>query len=387
MGLYNSAVDEAVNPNVGQKICSVETSLTFPKDLIEVSSVSFVQNDSNNYSNTNGVVNFKAELSPCTTIVGVDLFTVNFNTKKIGEGAIHFTSSVVVGGEDSITTLQSGVYDDVRVTVVPIEQYQEPVEPKDPLPSVPANVPKPKVQSVSNGATKATAQTPDTTKKEDPAYKVPTLSKLEFGASAVLNKALGQSKGAVFSGMADPNIKVNLLINSETILDSVTSGADGAWTYTLKQPLEDGTHQITAWSEKDNKISKKLVSKFVISSYAKNQIAIGDTYPEMAPDQASNNQLGAQSTASGKIDKVLKNKYFLVYAGIGLVVAVVLVIIIFSKRRHKAGAQTGYDPSSGIEVNSVTGTGIKQLQDEINQPAAVEPQANIGQDTNDREVF
>lgn len=379
VGLYNPAVNESVNPYVGQKICSVETSFTFPKDIIEVSSISFVQNDSNNYSNTEGVVNFKAELSPCTTIVGIDLFDVTFTTKKIGEGTIHFTKSIVIGGENSVTTLDSGVYQDVPVTVVPMDENHQPLTPIDPLPQTPADTPQPTVKPISKNTGKKSTSTQtvaaDPTKKEDSTFKIPTLTKLEFGPDAILNKDRGTSTGAVFTGIADPSTKVNILINSDTILDTVTSGADGTWTYKLSQLLEDGTHEVTVWSEKDNKISKKFTSKFVISSYAKNQIAIGDTYPAMSADQTTSSQFTPPNNISAKIDNVLKNKYFLAYAGVGVLTAIVLIAIIFLRRRHKNdGPNDPNDLASSIQIKNIPETPV--VQDSPPEPIVEAPPEN-----------
>ena len=62
--LYNPPLNLAEYPEnsdawVGEKICSIDTSLTFPKDLVEIQSVSFIVDGANNYSNETGTINFK----------------------------------------------------------------------------------------------------------------------------------------------------------------------------------------------------------------------------------------------------------------------------------------------------------------------------------------
>ena len=367
VGVYNPAINEAVNPYVGQTVCSVETSLTFPKDLIEVQSTSFASNDANNYSNTDGTINFKAEISPCTTYISIDLFNVTFKTKQIGTGTIHFTKNIMTGGNGA--SIPSAVYSDIPVSVVPIEEYNpDPIV--DPLPDIPASIPQPKVQTVPKSTSKSTSSTSATektaTKTENKAFKIPALTKLEFSPAAVLDKSGGKSQGAVFTGTAEPNSKVYILIHSQAeIYTDTTSGADGNWTKTIDSWLEDGSHTISAWSEKDNKISQKLDSKFVISSYAKDQIAIGDTYPEYKGGDAVDS--GLKTKKDSKLNSLMKNKYFWVYVGAGLLLIIICIVLIVKSKKKNNIDDQNLTGNGGFINQSAMPPETKDNQDSINK--------------------
>lgn len=343
VGLYNPPINEAENPYVGAKICLVETSLTFPKDIMEVGSVNFTSNDANNYSNETGVINFKAVLDPCTTITGLDLFDATFKTKQLGKGTIHFTKSIVTGGADGTTVLTSGVYGDLPIEIISDEEWSGSYGPiDDPLPEVPADIPVPQVKPVTTSIKKSSATSSSSasssaktaTKTENSAFKVPTLTKLEFGQNALLDKASQKSQGVVFTGTAEPSSKVYILIQSQTeIYTDTTSGADGVWTYTNDGWLEDGAHTITVWSEKDGKISKKFSSPFVVSSYAKDQIAIGDTYPDLKVDSAAT--AGLKIKKESKVESLMNNKFFWAYVACGIVLIVIIIVLVVKSRRKK----------------------------------------------------
>ncbi len=343
--LYNPPLNEAINRNVGKKICSIETSLTFPKDLLEVQTVNFEQNDANNFSNSTGIINYKVALEPCTTIVYIDLFEIEFKAKQLGEGTMRFTKSVVTGEEDGQTVIQSGIYQDMQVRIVPIPEDPEPYvgEPDNPFGDIPQDIPQPEVKPVARitpsppkpKTTPAPSQDGATAPQEDTSIKAPTVSNLIFGPNASLDKTNGKSNGAIFSGTSEPNANIKLLINSNTtILDSVNADTSGNWTYTLTGWLEDGLHKITAWSEKNDKKSPQYSSPFVISSYDKDQIALGDTYPDIKPEQA---QAAVKKVDKGNKTSILKNRYFLIYIAIGIILAVFL--IIFFKKRKKQEIQ------------------------------------------------
>ena len=367
VGVYNPAVNEAVNPYVGQTICSVETSLTFPKDLIEVQSTSFVSNDANNYSNADGTINYKAEISPCTTYISIDLFNVTFKTKQIGTGTIHFTKNIMTGENGS--SISSAVYSDIPVSVVPIEEYNpDPIV--DPLPNIPASIPQPKVQTVPKSTTKSNSSSSATektaTKTENKSFKIPALTKLEFSPTAVLDKSGGKSQGVAFTGDAEPNSKVYLLIHSQTeIYTDTTSGADGSWTKTVDSWLEDGGHTLTVWSEKDNKISQKLDSKFVISSYAKDQIAIGDTYPEYKGGDVADT--GLKPKKENKLNTLMKNKYFWVYVGGGLLLIIICIIIILKSRKKNNIDDQNLTGGGGFINQSAMPPGNKDDKKSVNE--------------------
>lgn len=382
VALYNPPINVVVNPDVGETVCSVETSLTFPKDLIEVQSVNFAVNDANNYSNDGGTINFRAILEPCTTRVVVDLFDVTFKTKQIGQGAIHFTKSVVTGGSDGTTALQSGVYSDVPVDIVPVDQYDSGSSADNPLPDVPADVPQPEVKTITKSATKssttssaksassASASTKTAEKIENSAFKTPTLTKLEFDVNAVLDKSSKKSQGAVFTGTAEPNSKVYILIHSQSeIYTDTTSGADGTWSKTIEGWLEDGSHTVAVWSEKDNKISPKYNSQFVVSSYAKDQIAIGDTYPEVKGGQATD--VGLKTTKESKLKNLMENKFFWAYIAGGLVLIIITIVLIVKSRRKK-------NNSNNNLTSDGTDGGVP-----LNMPSNLPPQKQINQEPTD----
>jgi len=360
VGLYNPVLDVRVNPYAGESVCSVETSLAFPKDLIEVKSVNFSANDNNSYSNENGTINFKATLTPCSTITGLELFDVTFVTKKIGRGNIHFINHVITGGGDDTTILKSGAYSDVPVNIVAVKQDNP--EPKiiNPLPGIPANIPKPQVQTVTSStinikvgtksSSSVSAAEKTATMTENSAFKTPVLSKLEFDSKAVLDKSNSRSKGVVFTGTAEPSSKVSILIHSQTeIYTDTTAGADGSWRKIIDDWLEDGGHTITIWSEKDNKISSKLNSNFVISSYASDQIAIGSTYPKLKGEGEA--KLGLNVKKMSKVGELIKNIFFWIYIGGGLVLIAVIFILTLRSKRYKNGSDDGYVPKVADSIN------------------------------------
>lgn len=379
VGLYNPAIDEAVNEYVGEKICSVELGATFPSDLLEVQSLSFNVNDANNYSNETGVINFKAVLNPCTTRTFFDLFDVVFKTKQIGAGTIQFTKFIVTGGQDGETVLQSGIYSDLPFDIVPVEQYY-PEEPTgDPFPEVPANIPQPQVETVNGSVSKSStsnvssssAAAKTVAKTENKGFRTPTLTKLEFGTGAVLDKIAGKSQGAVFAGTVEPNSKVYILIHSQSeIYTDTTSDADGSWNKTITGWLEDGGHTITIWSEKDNKISPKFSSPFVISSYAKDQIAIGETYPEIKVEKTVDASSAIKEES--KINLLMKNKFFWVYIAVGLVLIAVIFILTIKSRRKNS-----WDDDTDIFTGSTGGSGLNAPQPEQGSTDTIYPNTDI----------
>lgn len=357
-GLYNPDVNLADELDVGQNICSVSTSLTFPKDLIEISSVSFTVDTDNNYSNDAGTINFKKTFSPCTTEIWTNLFYVTFSPKAIGTGTIHFlTTQEVTGGDDDVTVLTSGVYDDVPVVTVAATEIQPEPEITQTLPGRTTVTPHPSTATStkkSSGTSSSAAAAKIATKPEKSAFKTPTLTKLEFGPSAVLDKTNSRSNGAVFTGTGEPNSKMLLLINSQNeIFTDTTSDATGAWTKTITDWLEDGSHSITIWAEKDNKISPKFSSNFVISSYAKDQIAIGDTYPE-----TSIKPVVTPPKKVSKLDALLNNKFFWGYVGVGLIIIALFIVLLIKSRRKKKNANIDI-PSSGTG-GTATPTDVSQ---------------------------
>lgn len=359
--LYNPPINMAEFPDdydawAGEKICSVETSLTFPKDLIEVQSVGFTVDGANNYSNETGTINVKRTLSGCKTEMFISLFDVTFKPKKLGEGAIHFTKLTVIGGSNESTAIASEISEDAHVEIAPNYVYNPAQEVENPLQgeNIPANVPAPQAKVETKPVPKpkaassssSTSTTKPATKTENSALKTPALTKLEFSENAVLDKTISKSKGVVFTGTSEPNSTVYILINSQNAIYTDTiSGADGVWSKTVDSWLEDGTHTITAWWEKDNNVSPKFSSKFVISSYAKSQIAIGDTYPEVKSETlASTSQ---PTKKKSKANTLLENKFFLVYLGAGLIL-IIIIIILFVKSRAKKNDSNDNDPNGGM---------------------------------------
>jgi len=347
---------------IGKKICSVEVGLSFPKDLIEVQAIS--PGGENTYSNETGTISWKDTFSPCVTGYYPSLFSISFITKQLGEGAISFSKHSVIGDEDGITPISSSVYSNIEVYIYSPEQYETDPPVEEPISVLPPSVPQPKVKIVekkSSSSASATAKT--ATKIENKAFKTPTLSKLEFGQNAVLDKANSKSQGAVFTGTAEPNSKVYLLLHSQAeIYTDTTSGADGTWTKTIDSWLEDGGHTVTVWSEKDNKISPKFVSPFVLSSYAKDQIAIGETYPEYKGGEAVDTNL--KTKKESKLNTIMKNKYFWPYVGGGFVLIVISIILIIKSRRknndiddENLGESGGFINSSAMPPKSTSDQG------------------------------
>jgi hypothetical protein len=303
----------------------------------------------------------------------VPLFSVQFKAKQIGEGTIKFTKSVLIGGSSGSSPIPSELCQDKSVNIVPVDTYDPNHETEDPLQELPKNINNPRVipKSTAKSTSSSSATAKTVAKTENSAFKIPALSKLEFNQNAILDKANSKSQGAVFTGTAEPNSKVYLLIHSQAeIYTDAMSGADGSWTKTIDSWLEDGGHTISVWSERDNKISPKLNSKFVISSYAKDQIAIGDTYPVFEAIDSSQ-----KTKKESKLNTLMKNNFFWAYIGVGMVLAVTIVVLIIRKRK-KGKIETPDEPSA--PVNPGGGYTISDLMPS-STPQVPEPEVPVQQ--------
>ncbi len=64
--------------------------------------------------------------------------------------------------------------------------------------------------------------------------------------NATVKKAGNEYKQLVFKGKGKPNSTVLLYVFSEPLVLATTAGSDGAWSYTLEDPLQPGSHEAYA---------------------------------------------------------------------------------------------------------------------------------------------
>lgn len=75
-----------------------------------------------------------------------------------------------------------------------------------------------------------------------------------------------QDIGLTFSGRAEPNTIITLLVFSNPIVVTVKADANGLWTYTLEKPLTPGKHAVYAVSAKnDGTTIRSEVADFFIA--------------------------------------------------------------------------------------------------------------------------
>lgn len=354
--LWVSLFNPNLDPGGGtyENICSVEIVMTFPTSLLEVYSVDFTPDSDKYYSNESGTINFKATYETCEVQESVDLFQVIFRPKALGSGTVEFSSATIDKGETPITDLDPEVYSDMSFQVTAASQA--PVQ-NSPTTTSTYTPPSRTSTTTGSGASHATSTTgvntslvKIATKPENSAFKTPTLTSLQFGPDSVLDKQNSKSKGAIFTGTGEPNSKILLLINSQSeIFTNTSSDATGGWSKTIDEWLEDGSHTVIIWSEKDNKISPKFSSSFVISSLAKDQIAIGTTYPESSTAKSVTTTTPKKTSS---LDALLKSKFFWIYLGSGIIV-IALMIILIIRSRHRKKIDPVEDILSGESASSI----------------------------------
>ncbi len=278
----------------GNKICAISFDIEYPADKLELknNSLGTVFTMATEHSVTEGKIHYQLGAAGCSTN-NATLLNMSFKAKAQGDATVRFSSSDLSGGDDGLATI-SAVNGSAIIKI--------------PAPST----------TTSTSSQPSPIEAP---------VKDPALTKVEYSAEATLDNSQNKAKGIIFSGTADPNYKINILINSDPISATSQSDATGIWTYTLNEWLSSGLHKITLTSENNGKKSNEITTDFVIGTESKNQIAIGSVLPvaEAAPVTTV--------TTSPSENKINLTTIEIIAGGTILLLAIILIIIFSIKRK------------------------------------------------------
>ena len=141
------------------------------------------------------------------------------------------------------------------------------------------------------------------------------LEKIEARVSAKNQKFLN------FVGKAYPQSSVTITINSQPLVMSVQTDAQGNWTYTLEKPLEPGKHETYVEVERDGKMEKNGPYPFTIAK------------AQASPENPNGESLELVSSAN----KAIINYIYLVSLAIVVAILVIAIIYLFRKKNRLKG--------------------------------------------------
>ena len=180
---------------------------------------------------------------------------------------------------------------------------------------------------------KVTIKEPDA--KIDTTLSQPREIKFEKTSDAVNNIADGTFTGIQISGITEPGFTANLTFAPALTVPAgkvLTALADetGKWSLTLDYPVASGFHKLTVQGQKDKvltPISEEVV--FEISQKEGGSINILTAQDEQAPVKSVD--------TAGKSNKLNKNTIFYAGAGLALIGAIILIIVLVRKRMKNKG--------------------------------------------------
>lgn len=305
----NFSLDIVLEPN-GTKICAIKTYFTFPSNLLEITSLDvgkiFTVEAVKRYSNQDGTVSYSLGAIGCSLSDNI-LFTANFKAKNSGNGEIKFGDISVYSTNEAGKTFPVSISThNTQSTIVGETENLPPDENNDSF----FQRLKDKVVNI--------------TEKQESLLKTPNLKNIKYGTNAAFDKEAKKSKGLDFYGTADPDVKINILIDKNISL-SVMSDHDGNWIAHSNDWLTDGTHTFSAKSERDNKFSAELITVFNTNSQKEEAV--------LNPNTPKNNEIFDGN-------EVTKN-HTLTWIILGVIFIVILVItfIIYKKRKNKTTRQ------------------------------------------------
>lgn len=130
-------------------------------------------------------------------------------------------------------------------------------------------------------------------------------------------KSADNTVGITFTGKAQPNTIITLLIFSNPIVVTVKTDANGVWKYTLEKPLAGGKHEVYAVVPKaDGTKVRSEVASFFISE-------------ALAADSGGESLTLASAPTNGPIVTLVVGTTVLIVLGV-----VGLLIIYIKKRKH-----------------------------------------------------
>lgn len=323
----------AILDSGGNKICVVNFDITYPSNLLELKSSSLGSPFSMavEQSSSPGAIHYQIGASGCSTS-NATILTMSFNAVAVGDATVAFSAADLLGGDDgqlviSVNKGSMGV-NIAAVSVAPSDSDNGSVNQNSNTGNTNVNsASKTTKKTTSNSNSNASSNT-NSSAATTPTIKDPVLSKVEYSPDVILDSVQKKAKGVAFYGTADPDNKINIVISSDPILASTQSDAAGNWTYTLNDWLIAGVHTIALISEKDALKSIEVKSNFVIGAESKDQIAIGTILPTESGAVVSE---PAADTTKSKIGYMT---IIIMVGGIVALLAIVLLMIFISKRRH-----------------------------------------------------
>lgn len=303
----------------GNQICVVTFDITYPANLLTLNSSTLGSpfTMATEQSSSAGTIHYSVGAGGCTTS-NATLLTMSFKAKAAGNATVAFSSGESIGGADGQQVIATGKGS----------------------------------TTVTMGATTTTNKNTNAVAPVVVPLKDPVLSKLEFSADATLDDVTKMAKGISFTGTADADAKINLVITSDPITASAQSDAAGNWTYTLVDWLPAGDHSLAMIAEKGTQKSTEVKTSFVVGTSGKDQIAIGTALPAAA--------VVAEPATETK-SKMSITTMAMIGGGVVLVLAIVLIIIFMNKRRKymkvakEISNKTQMNSASPGKVNSEAG--------------------------------
>ncbi|MFA4995546.1 MAG: Ig-like domain-containing protein [Patescibacteria group bacterium] len=337
----------------GNRICAVEFTLTYPSDLLEVTStpsLGSVYTMSTAAENSASRIHYQLGATGCST-EDATLLTIPFKTKAQGEATLSLTDLAAYDG-DGANIAVSGSSSVASITAN----------------TTSTSVSKKTTSSAKTTTTPAASTTPTV-------LNLPVIKNVSFLNSTVdpenpeISIKNSDEWKLVFMGTADPSVKVNVTINSDPIAASVQSDESGNWSYTLDQKIEDGAHQIVINTEKDGVKSTDVAADFVLDS---TRVAFGKTLPEIK---------AVPVTTEATPEKENKYLTYAIYGGSALIfIGMVVFIALFVKRRKEHAAMlrsmTSFSEPAAVTVNPMDEISQSDQSMNIAQEISVQPQPN-----------
>jgi Sec-independent protein translocase protein TatA len=266
---------------------------------------------------------------------------MNFTAKAVGNATVAFSSGEAIGGADGqqIIATSKG--------------------------STTVTMAKATTTTTTSNNNANTAPAPAVTLPKDP-----VLTKLEYALEAVLDDTTKQAKGIIFSGTADADTKINIVIASDPITSSTQSDASGNWTYTMVDWLPAGNHTIAMIAEKNDQKSAEAKTNFVIGTESKDQIAIGTELPAVAVAQPATNTKSKWTIST----------MMMIAGGIILILIVVLLVIFIKKRRKYLSVAKEISGSIKTNANKLNSNVLPLENSKPNQDLEApisEPESNV----------
>ena len=312
----------------GNQICVLTFDITYPANLLELKSSSLGSpfNMATEQSSTAGTIHYSVGAGGCSTGSST-ILTMSFKAKAAGNATVAFSSGEAIGGADGqqIIGISKGSTTVTMAAAAPV----------------------------------ATNTNTNTVPAPSVTIKNPVLTKLEYSPEVTLDNITKQAKGIIFTGTADADTKINIVIASDPISASTQSDSTGSWQYTLVDWLPAGNHTLTMTAEKGDAKSSEVKTNFVVGTESKDQIAIGTELPKTVVSEPTSN------TKS----KLTITTMAMIAGGAVLILVTILLIVFINKRRKYL--KVAREISGSMQTNSAK---PKQV---VQEPRIVNPDRSV----------